>query len=554
MKPSPLPRWLAAALLALTVACTTLEPPPSPTPAPQAPEPTAAPRPSPTPTSRSVTITQVAPAEPVSFHPYKAVDAASVAFQALVYAPGLLRRDPDTLEFTDGLAQSWSVSADGLTYTFTLRDNLAWSDGRPITAEDFRWTYEQAAKPENDSPRRRSLEAIARYEAPDPRTVRVTLKEPLAVGLELADVITPLPKHVWEKLDWNDLEKNQEALFPSVVSGPLKPRDWRRGEQLTFAANDRYYRGRPSFDTFAVRIVANPADALKLLEAGEADWAGFPPEDLARARAAPNLVVYTWMPVNAPWHALVFNLRRERLKDPAVRRGLARAIDRAALADQVEQGLSRPIFGPFLPGSWAYDPDAPRLEYDPMKARAELVAAGYGYGLDDLLYKDGERLTLKLLWGPAGNKPREQLVTRVRDQLKALGAEVELRGLDFPSYLDALKKEPWDWDLALVTWRGTADPHWLGQLFSEATVSEVNSGAYVNKAVEEAFARGGRTRDRAERQAAYRQVQRLLADDPPYVFLTVDLAYTGMSRRITGVRPSPLGLGHNLEQWTITGG
>lgn len=500
------------------------------------------------------TITQAATAEPASFHPYRAVDAVSAGYQALVYAPGLLRRDPETLEFIPGLAASWSLDPDGLTYTFTLRADARWSDGQPITAEDFRWTYEQASKPEHEYPRRRALEAIAAYEAPDPRTVRVRLKEPLAAGLELADQITPLPRHVWEKLDWNDLEKNQEALFPSVVSGPLRPGDWKRGESLSFVANDHYYLGRPDFDTFVVRIVKSHAEALELLTTGQVDWASVAPEDLAAARTSDRLVVHTWASATAPWHALMFNLRRARLKDPAVRRGLARAIDRAALVEKAQQGLGQPIFGPFLPGSWALDPDAPRLDSNRERAVQEMVAAGYGYGLDDRLYGNDGLLELTLLWGPVGNRSRETMATLVQEQLRAFGVEVTLRGLEWSAYLDALTKEPWDWDLALVTWRGTTDPHWLGQLFAEATIPELNSGAYVNKRVDELFAQAGRERDRAARQAAYREVQRLLAEDPPYVFLTMDLAYTAVSRRLAGVKPSPLGIGYNLEQWRVTGG
>ena len=144
-------------------------------------------------------FTAAATADAVSFHPFKTTDTASSSYQGLIYAGGLLVRNPRNIdEFVGELAESWILADDKVTYTFRLRPDIRWSDGHPITSADFKWTFAQARIPENAYPYVNNFEPIASYEAPDPRTVVVTLTEPLAVGLENADAVNPLPKHIWE--------------------------------------------------------------------------------------------------------------------------------------------------------------------------------------------------------------------------------------------------------------------------------------------------------------------------------------------------------------------
>src|SRR5262245_22426747 len=185
-------------------------------------------------------------ADAVSFHPYKTTDTASSRYQGLVYASSLLDRDPQDVErYVANLAESWTVSDDHLTYTFTLRPGLVWSDGEPLTSDDFLWTYEQVRKPENGYTYPGNLAEIRSYEAPDPRTIVVRLQEPLAFGLEQADAITPLPRHIWEGLDWNEPSRNPEIMAPSVASGPFRLREWAPDRYAIFVPNERYFKGRP---------------------------------------------------------------------------------------------------------------------------------------------------------------------------------------------------------------------------------------------------------------------------------------------------------------------
>ncbi|HZU06888.1 MAG TPA: ABC transporter substrate-binding protein [Chloroflexota bacterium] len=497
-------------------------------------------------------MTVAVTADAVSFHPYKTTDAASRDYQSLVYANGLLSRDPHNPDnFIPELAESWSLAEDRVTYTFRLRPDIRWSDGQPITSADFKWTFEQARRPENAYPYVSNFDTIAAYEAPDPRTIVVTLKEPLAVGLENADAVVPLPKHIWEKLDWNDPNRNPEIMAPTVVSGPFKLKEWVRDSHAIFVANDLYFKGRPKLDTYEIRVVGTPQMAFQKLRAGEVDQASIPPEDYEQAKRLDHITVYEWWPAAATWSYIGFNLRKPYLQDVTVRRALAHAVDRQLIIDKIQYGLAQPTYSAFTPTCWCYNPDVPRYDYDPARARALLAQAGWVPGPDNVLTKDGQRLRLRLLFGPNSNKVRERIATVVQEEFRKLGVEVEIQGLEWAAFLQAIKSPPFDWDLVVLGWVSTVDPHWMYQVWAEQNIPQLNAGAYVNKRVEELFKQGAREFDRERRKQIYQEIQRILAEDVPYIFLTMNKAYTGISNRIGGVEVSPLGIGYNIEQWYV---
>ena len=127
----------------------------------------------------------------------------------------------DTLEYEPDMASTWTVSPDGKTFTFTLKDGLTWSDGQPVTVDDFSFAYENAVKDENNFVGLDDVQRIDTFETPDPKTIVVTLKELLArdIAISVASGIGPVPKHVWQGKSWTDTAANPEILRPTVVSG-----------------------------------------------------------------------------------------------------------------------------------------------------------------------------------------------------------------------------------------------------------------------------------------------------------------------------------------------
>jgi len=487
----------------------------------------------------------------VTLHPYLRTDATSGTYIGLVYAGSLVTYDPKTLETVADMAAKWVVSEDKLTYTFTLRDGLVWSDGTPLTSADYKWAFDQAVKPENKYPYISNLLEIAKYEAPDPKTLVVTLKDPIVVGIETADAVTPLPKHIWENLDWSDPQKNPQILAPTVGSGPYLLKEWTKDTRAVFIANDKYYDGKPRIETVTYRVVPSTEIAYQMLKTGEVDVAGFSPDSYDEAKKLPNVTVYEWWPAAASWSYLGFNLRREIVKDVEVRRALATAIDREAIAAHVINNLARPTYSAFTPTSWVYNPDVPRYDYNVEQAKSMLDAAGWKPGPGGVRQKDGKPLKLRVIFGPNTSKTAERVVTVAQQAWSDIGAEVEISGMEWGTYLAQLRGEPFDWDVNFGNWSSTIEPHWMNQIWREDSIPSLNAGAYVSKRVEELFVLGVREFDREKRKAHYQEIQKILSTDAPYVFLTFNLSYIGINNRIGGIEPTPLGIGYNREQWYI---
>ncbi|MGI8549768.1 MAG: ABC transporter substrate-binding protein [Dehalococcoidia bacterium] len=486
------------------------------------------------------------------FHPYLTTDSPSAEYQGYVWgSSGLTHHDPATLALIPLAAQKWTLSDDKKTYTFTLKD-MKWSDGIPVTTADYVWSYEQAKKPENKYPYITNFDAIESYVAKDDKTLVVTMTDPLVVGLEQSDVITPLPKHIWEKLDWSDSTKNSEILSPTVGNGIFKLKEWKKDDHATFLANDLTHEGRPNIDSLTIRVIGTPALAYQALKSGEIDWnSGIQPSDYKEAKTLSNINVPEWYPARGSWGYVGFNLRRDVVKDPLVRKAIAFATDRKGIIDAAFFSLAKPIYSSFVQESWVYNPNVEHYDFSPDKSKELLKQAGYALNGNKKLAKDGKELKLKLVY-PTSSKPREAIATILQQQLGDLGIALDVQGLEFQAYVSAIQKDPWDFDLQLGAWNATIEPHFLKQIWAEKGIPSLNAGAYVNKQVEDLFDQGGKEFDREKRKAIYGQIQKILTDDLPYVFVYEALNYAGVNKKVGGISPTPLGIDYNLDKWYIS--
>lgn len=496
----------------------------------------------------------VSTSDAVSFHPYTTSDSASWAYQGLVFSGALLRLDEKTLEYVPNMAESYTISEDGLTFTFKLRQGLKWSDGQPLTAHDFKWAYDQVIKPENEFPYLEQLEFITSYEALDDNTLQIKIKEIYAPALgQMSGLITPLPKHIWEKLDWTDPEKNPEINNPTVVSGPYKLVEWKRDQFAVFEANENYwYHGAPNITQQTIEIVPDQDVAYQKFKNGESDTAPITPEQLDEARQLDNATVYEWWPVGARWEYIGLNMREGFVThDINVRHGLNYAIDKELLTEEVMLGQAKRLCSIYAETSWAYNPDVECYEYDPDKAIEAFAKAGYTFQDGQMLAKDGQQLKLKLIYGPNTSKVRELIAVSVQDYLKEIGIEVEIQALEWASFLEAIKAQEPDWDMAISGRGSTPEPHTGSVWWSEDNIPDLNSVAYINKDVETLFKEGAATYDLAVRKEKYGEIQKILADDAPYIFLWYQKSWSGQNKRIQGIEPTLLGIGWNSEDWYI---
>jgi peptide/nickel transport system substrate-binding protein len=496
----------------------------------------------------------VSTSDAVSFHPYTTSDSASFAYQGLVWAGALLRLDEKTLEYIPNMAESYTISEDGLTFTFKLRQGLKWSDGQPLTAQDYKWSYDQVIKPENEFPYLEQLEFITSYEALDDDTLQIKIEEVYAPALgQMSGLITPLPKHIWEKLDWSDPEKNPEINHPTVVSGPYKLIEWKRDQFATFEVNENYwYHGAPNITKQTIEIVPDQDIAYQKMKNGESDTAPITPEQLEEARQLENVTVYEWWPVGARWEYIGLNMREGfPTHDINIRHGLNYAIDKELLTEEVMLGQAKRLCSIYAETSWAHNPDVECYNYDPDKAIEAFAKAGYTFQDGQMLDKDGQQLKLKLIYGPNTSKVRELTAVVLQDYLKEIGVEVEIQALEWASFLEAIHATEPDWDMFIGGRGSTPEPHTGSVWWSEENIPDLNSGAYINKEVETLFKEAAGTYDLEVRKEKYGEIQKILAEDASYVFLYYQKAWSGQNNRIKGIEPTILGIGWNSEDWYI---
>jgi peptide/nickel transport system substrate-binding protein len=185
------------------------------------------------------------------------------------------------------------------------------------------------------------------------------------------------------------------------------------------------------------------------------------------------------------------------------------------------------------------------------KAKAAFAEAGYKYDGDKLVDASGKQLHLKLIYGPNTNPTRELIAVTVQDYLRKIGIDAEVQGLEWSAFLDAIHSAEPDWDLYVGAWRSTIEPHIMYTIWSEENIPDLNSVAYVNKQVDQLFKEGGATYDNAVRKEKYGEVQKIIAEDAPYIFLYYQKAWDGENKRVKGIIPKPLGIGWNSDDWYL---
>jgi len=375
---------------------------------------------------------------------------------------GLLSFDWNVFTYLPAMAKEMpSISDDGRTYTFHLREDLQWSDGTPVTVDDFTFAYDNASKEENDFVGLDQLEEIESYAAIDAHTIQVTLKntKPLDLGYGITSMIAPVPKHIWASKLWNDPTANPEILRPSVVLGPFSAQRYKIDEGATFTPVDTFFLGKPKVPEYQILPSAQPTVAYESLLNGRANWApNIPPDQYQQAKAQPNLTVYEWDAANATYRDVEFNLMRPFLRDHRVREALARALSRDDIRDVAEQGLASPAYSFIAQANTKWlNPNVERFDYNLDEARSLLQQAGYTSQNGKLVGSDGQPVKLTVYY-PTSSAPRAKIATYMQQQYRELGISLDVRGLDFNAYTDQVQKKK-DFDLALGSWGGGAiDP------------------------------------------------------------------------------------------------
>jgi len=406
---------------------------------------------------------------------------------------------------------------------FHLRPGVRFSDGRPLTAHDVKYTYESVLDPATLSPKRSDMRALKKIETPDDLTVRFITNGPYAAALDWA-LLGVVP-------DGTPPQQQHQAV--PLGSGPFRLAKFVRDEWVILERNP-YYRAPPSvLGGVAFKVVPDPTVcALELLK-GNAQFAqnNLPPALVSYLRGRRGLNV-----VAAPgttYQYLEFNFRDPILADLRVRRAIAMAIDRDAIVASIMRHTARVATGMLAPENWAYEPNVTSYPYDTRAARMLLDAAGYP------MRPDGKRLTL--VYKTTQGEERRLLAEAFAAMLAEVGIELKIQTYEWPTFYSDVQRG--SFDLTSLAWIGINDPHHYYMVFDSRMKppNGLNRGGYSNPEMDRLLEEAEVTMDPARRKAIYAAVQKLAASDLPYVSLWWQDNVAVMSHEVTGFEPYPNG-------------
>ncbi len=477
--------------------------------------------------------------------PALASDSSSHGVAALIYN-GLLKYDGD-LNLVGDLAESWEISPDGLTITFKLRRGVKWQDGTPFTAHDVMFTYQVMIDPKTPTAYGGDYKQVKKAEVLDDHTFRVTYPKPFAPALG-SWTLAILPKHL---LEGQDITKSPLARHP-VGTGPYKFRDWRAGDKIILSYNPDYFEGRPYLNGYIYLVKPDLATMFLELKAGNLDRMGLTPlqyeRQTAYAKFQRRFNKYKY--VSFSYTYLGYNLEDQRFADRRVRQALTHAINRQEIVEGVLLGLGQEATGPYKPGTWFSNPDVPRFDYNPEKAKALLAEAGWRPNSRGILEKDGKPFEFTILTNQ-GNDLRVRTGEIIQKRLAEVGIVVKLRTVEWAAFI----KEFIDkgrFEAVLLGWTTGQDPDIYDIWHSSKTKpGELNFIHYNNPEVDRLIEEGRHTFDREKRRQAYFRFQEIIAADQPYTFLFVPDALPAIHKRFRGIKPAPAGINYNFPKWYV---
>jgi peptide/nickel transport system substrate-binding protein len=525
-----------------------------------------------------------------TFNPVLGNDNASSTVYGRMYV-GMANLEAFTGRIIPDAAESWDVSDDGLVYTFNLRDDIFWTDGTQMTANDVAFTFDAINTDSLTSPRRSGFDTVESWEVVDDLTLQVTLKSVDCTSLANWGVQGIIPAHVYDG-DPENIVDNPENTAPTVTSGPFKFREWVPDDHVTLDANPDYFLGAPNVDSWTYKVYADQSAELAGLLAHEVTYTGIGAQFVSVIEGQ----IASGQPMNmVKWFANSYTFVGYNLANPenpqngwddldgdglytdgepplaqdphpilsenAVRKAIANSIDYTGIINKVAFGQGGPTVANVWPSiEWAYNTDIAPYTQDLELAAQILADAGWvaGSATNDagvnILEKDGKQLSLSLLTN-AGNEVRENIGIIMKDVLDGLGFDIQLDFIEFGTVVQQLLGQTYD--MVIIGFGGGAPEPDDSSQFSYKN-DEVGAGfnfvSYYNETVESNLAEGKSVPGCAEEDRApyYRSNQEEIFNDVPYSFLYIPLANQVWWDELNGIDPNAWNLHYNVEQWYVT--
>lgn len=493
------------------------------------------------------------PGEARTLNPLFATDAVSLQATGLLFS-GLVKVRPDTLAPEPDLALRWQAAPDEKGYTFTLRPEAVFHDGRPCTAEDVKFTYDLLLNERANAPALSALAPVLEsVSVAGPTEVQFRLKTPFAPFLAVHAGYGILPRHLLGSLEPPKIEQSDFSLTRPVGAGPFRLKEWVPGRTLTLARHDGYFAGRPVLDEVVLAVVPT-ADALPAqLRAGEIDLAVVRERDAEDLGRQPSLTLSRVDSLTMTYLGFQLDPAKSGLfAEKRVRQALAQALDRPALLREARAGIGRPGAGAIPPPFPAANEGlVARQGFDPARAEGLLDAAGWAKGGDGIRAREGKKLSFELLTsrgGPGG--VRERYAQLVAEAWRKVGVEAKPVVLDFSDLLTRIRRTH-DFEVFLTVFAFDFDPDPRLLWTTDAYKSGFNASRYTNAEVDRLLDQAVTTGDPARRRDLYGRAQEIIADEAPAIILDYPQTVYALNRRVRDLLLGSAGATYNAHAWSV---
>jgi peptide/nickel transport system substrate-binding protein len=495
--------------------------------------------------TRTLVISQQA--DPTGLDPEAVLNNSSGFVMATIF-DGLVNYKSGTVEVGPGLAESWNVSDDGMSYTFHLRKGVTFHDGTPFNAQSFVKGLDRLKKDDPNSIYKTgpvesyidfTYDAVASYKAVDDNTVSFQLKH------AFAPFLTSLAM-VWNGVVSPDaaIKLGKEFRNNPVGTGPFVFKEWRHADQIILEANKNYWGGAPKVDRLIFKINPDAQASLLALRQGDVHILADVSSQLIPAiKADSSLVLMTQPGLTVSGMAMPFDTAP--FTDKRVRQALNYAVDKDAINKALFQGLAVRMTSPLPQAQWGFDPSLKGYPYDPAKAKSLLAEAGLANGFS------AELLTYNSARGY--NSAGPELAVAVQGYLAKVGVNVSIKKAEMGSYLSEIRSGKYT-GVFLVGWSGdNGDPdNFLYELFSSDNIPVTDTCRYKNPDVDTALRQAQQEPDHGKRVALYQKAQQTIMDDAPWVFINSLKQVRAASKRVQGYVLNPTQMFFGMEKVSLS--
>lgn len=486
--------------------------------------------------------------------PLISADAYAANVQSYVME-SLISRNPDTLEWEGLIAKSWQVSDDGLVISFQMREDVRFSDGAPLTAEDVVFTFNFIMNDVIQAPRERAyLEKIKAVTAKGQYEVVFTFKEPYFEALSLAGGLAIMPKHFYAGY-LQEPQKFNESKGLLLGSGPYRlndPKNWTPDKgNVELVRNERYWGDvQPPYNRLLWKIIQNDSARLTTYRNSDIDSYSARPVEYKALKSDAQIAAKSWnfeyMPPVVGYSYIGWNEERggkpTRFADKRVRQAMSYLTDVNRIIKDVFLEYAEPALSPFSNSSKQHDTSMQPYHFDLEKAKVLLKQAGYEDRNGDGVLEDaaGQPFEFKLTYF-ASNEDTSRMVLLLKDLYARAGVKLIPFPQEWPVMLENLDKK--DFDAITLGWTSGIETD-LYQNFhsSQAKSKGDNFIGYKNSALDSLIDQARRTVDEAKRMPLWRQAEQQLYEDQPYTFLMRRKSLLFVDKRIHNLQMTKLGL------------